>query len=321
MSDQGPQRPTGGQRPPTNGATDGSTPPRNSGSSWLVRLSLLALVIFLGYEIVQIYTTNNSPGQPTAVKYSDFINQVSQNNVDSVTIQTGTVTGKFKIATPYPVNSQTKIVNFQTYEPDGQDTSLVPLLQQHNVTIDAKPADQGNFWVSLLIQLVPIGIIILIIVLVTRRAGQNQQNIFNFGRSRAKLILEDRPSTTFADVAGVDEAKHDLVEIVEFLRTPQKYQRLGGRIPRGVLLVGPPGTGKTLLARAVAGEAQVPFFSMSGSEFVEVLVGVGASRVRDLFDQAKRASPSIIFIDEIDAVGRQRGTSLTTNDEREQTLN
>jgi cell division protease FtsH len=135
------------------------------------------------------------------------------------------------------------------------------------------------------------------------------------------VVLEDKPSTTFADVAGVDEAKGDLVEVVEFLKTPQKFQRLGGKIPRGVLLVGPPGTGKTLLARAVAGEAGVPFFSMSGSEFVEMLVGVGASRVRDLFDQAKKAAPSIIFIDEIDAVGRQRGTSINSNDEREQTLN
>ena len=135
------------------------------------------------------------------------------------------------------------------------------------------------------------------------------------------MVLEDRPSTTFADVAGVDEAKNDLVEVVDFLKTPQKFQRLGGKIPRGVLLVGPPGTGKTLLARAVAGEASVPFFSISGSEFVEVLVGVGASRVRDLFEQAKKTSPSIIFIDEIDAVGRQRGSSINSNDEREQTLN
>ena len=322
MADQGPQRPPSGQRPSPNGGPDGgATPPRNGGSNWLVRLSLVALVVFLVYQVYAIYISNNGSGQPTQVKYSDFITQVIDNNVNNVTIQTGTVTGNFKTAINYPDNSTTKVTQFQTYEPDGQDLSLFPLLTQHNVTVDTKPADQGNVWVSLLIQLIPVGIIILIIVLVTRRAGQNQQNIFNFGRSRAKLILEDRPSTTFADVAGVDEAKHDLVEIVEFLRTPQKFQRLGGRIPRGVLLVGPPGTGKTLLARAVAGEAQVPFFSMSGSEFVEVLVGVGASRVRDLFDQAKRAAPSIIFIDEIDAVGRQRGTSLTTNDEREQTLN
>ncbi len=156
---------------------------------------------------------------------------------------------------------------------------------------------------------------------IARRATQGQQNIFSFGKSRAKLVLEDRPSTTFADVAGVDEAKNDLVEVVEFLKTPAKFQKLGGKIPRGILLVGPPGTGKTLLARAVAGEAAVPFFTISGSEFVEVLVGVGASRVRDLFDQAKKAAPSIIFIDEIDAVGRQRGSSINSNDEREQTLN
>jgi cell division protease FtsH len=168
---------------------------------------------------------------------------------------------------------------------------------------------------------VPWLLFIGLIILLIRRAGQGQQSVFNFGKSRAKLIMEDRPSTTFADVAGVDEAKYELQEVVEFLKTPTKFQRLGGKIPRGVLLVGPPGTGKTLLARAVAGEAGVPFFSMSGSEFVEVLVGVGASRVRDLFDQAKKSAPCIVFIDEIDAVGRQRGTSLTTNDEREQTLN
>src|SRR5437899_1077763 len=164
-------------------------------------------------------------------------------------------------------------------------------------------------------------LIVGVLFFLSRRATQSQQNIFSFGKTRAKVVPGDRPDTTFADVAGVDEAKNDLVEVVEFLKTPQTVQRRGGSIPRGVLLVGPPGTGKTLLARAVAGEARVPFFSMSGSEFVEVLVGVGASRVRDLFDQAKKAAPSIIFIDEIDAVGRQRGTSINTNDEREQTLN
>ncbi len=325
MSDQqNPQRPTpNGQRPggPNGTGPDGAPPPRNGGANWLIRIALFALVVFLGYQIYAIYVSSNGQEQQVQVQYSFFIEQVNANNVKDVTIQTGTVTGDFSTAVNYPANSTTKITQFTTYEPDGQDPSLLPLLEAHNVPVNSKPADQGNVWVQLLIQLLPVAVIVLIIVLITRRASQNQQNIFNFGRSRAKLILEDRPSTTFADVAGVDEAKHDLVEIVEFLRTPQKYQRLGGKIPRGVLLVGPPGTGKTLLARAVAGEAQVPFFSMSGSEFVEVLVGVGASRVRDLFDQAKRAAPSIIFIDEIDAVGRQRGTSLTTNDEREQTLN
>jgi cell division protease FtsH len=217
--------------------------------------------------------------------------------------------------------------------PNG-DSNLVPILTdappskaykqptcQGSVTVITQPSSDNSFFLNLLITLLFPVCLIVIFIFISRRATQGQQGIFSFGKSRAKLILEDRPSTTFADVAGVDEAKFDLEEVVEFLKTPQKFQRLGGKIPRGVLLVGPPGTGKTLLARAVAGEAAVPFYSMSGSEFVEVLVGVGASRVRDLFDQAKKAAPSIIFIDEIDAVGRQRGTSINTNDEREQTLN
>jgi cell division protease FtsH len=195
------------------------------------------------------------------------------------------------------------------------------LLIQNNAKVIYQPPPDNSFWLNLLITFLPWVFLIGLFFFFSRRASQGQQGIFSFGKSRAKLILEDRPSTTFADVAGVDESKYELQEVVEFLKTPQKFQRLGGKIPRGVLLVGPPGTGKTLLARAVAGEAGVPFFSMSGSEFVEVLVGVGASRVRDLFDQAKKASPSIIFIDEIDAVGRQRGASINTNDEREQTLN
>jgi cell division protease FtsH len=207
------------------------------------------------------------------------------------------------------------------------DTGLISALQSNKPTcaatttvISQQPAD-NSFWLNILLGLLPWVFLIGIFFFLTRRATQGQQGIFSFGKSRAKLILEDRPSTTFADVAGVDESKYELQEVVEFLKTPHKFQRLGGKIPRGVLLVGPPGTGKTLLARAVAGEAGVPFFSMSGSEFVEVLVGVGASRVRDLFEQAKKASPSIIFIDEIDAVGRQRGSSINSNDEREQTLN
>jgi len=203
----------------------------------------------------------------------------------------------------------------------NSDPNLVGQLNQQGVAFQAKPVADNSLLLTILINVVPWLILIVLFLFIIRRATQGQQNIFSFGKSKAKMVLEDRPSTTFADVAGVDEAKNDLVEIVEFLKTPQKFQRLGGKIPRGVLLVGPPGTGKTLIARAVAGEASVPFFSISGSEFVEVLVGVGASRVRDLFDQAKKASPSIIFIDEIDAVGRQRGSSINSNDEREQTLN
>src|SRR3989441_7789530 len=204
--------------------------------------------------------------------------------------------------------------------PNG-DPNLIPLLNQYHVQYQAKPVADHNLLLNIVVSFLPLILVFGVFFFISRRATQSQQNIFSFGKTRAKVVLGDRPSTTFADVAGVDEAKYDLVEVVEFLKTPEKFQRLGGKIPRGVLLVGPPGTGKTLLARAVAGEAGVPFFSMSGSEFVEVLVGVGASRVRDLFDQAKKAAPSIIFIDEIDAVGRQRGTSINSSDEREQTLN
>src|SRR6266496_4037679 len=222
------------------------------------------------------------------------------------------------------VNSLNLLISSTQYRvvqlPNG-DPQLPQVLQSKGVTISSQQPQDNSFWLNLLIAFVPWLLVIALFIFLSRRAGQGQQGIFSFGKSRAKLILEDRPSTTFADVAGVDESKYELQEVVEFLKTPQKFQRLGGKIPRGVLLVGPPGTGKTLLARAVAGEAGVPFFSMSGSEFVEVLVGVGASRVRDLFEQAKKASPSIIFIDEIDAVGRQRGSSINTNDEREQTLN
>ncbi len=325
MNDQGgPQRPPLPNQQQNGGDNSGQSRGNGggSGANWLLRLTVIALIGFLIFQFYNLYANSNATPQQTAVTYSFFIDQVTtQQNVKSVTIQAGVVTGSFKNPVAYPADSSTKITDFTTYEPDGQDPALVTQLEQHGVQINTKAPDQGNIWVQILVNLLPVAGLVLILFFLSRRATQSQQNIFNFGRSRAKMILEDRPTTTFADVAGVDEAKHDLVEIVEFLRTPQKYQRLGGRIPRGVLLVGPPGTGKTLLARAVAGEAQVPFFSMSGSEFVEVLVGVGASRVRDLFDQAKRTAPSIIFIDEIDAVGRQRGTSLTTNDEREQTLN
>jgi cell division protease FtsH len=226
--------------------------------------------------------------------------------------------------------------NFHVVQLPNGDPNLVPVLTDpknknyqkptkcagaDSTIVITQPAQDNSFWLNILIAFLPWVFLIAIFIFISRRASQGQQGIFSFGKSRAKLILEDRPSTTFADVAGVDESKYELEEVVEFLKTPDKFQRLGGKIPRGVLLVGPPGTGKTLLARAVAGEAAVPFYSMSGSEFVEVLVGVGASRVRDLFDQAKKAAPSIIFIDEIDAVGRQRGSSINTNDEREQTLN
>ncbi|HEU5227810.1 MAG TPA: ATP-dependent zinc metalloprotease FtsH [Ktedonobacteraceae bacterium] len=319
--------PPGSQRPGNGGNGSNGGGPRDTGTSILIRSILIMVVALVGWYLFQYFTqTNNSDTSgPNVIEvpYSTFYQQVQQGNVESATFQGQDVTGNFKNAiTITDANGNTKTgTQYHFLQMPNGDPTLTALLIKNNVKFLAKPASDNNLLLSVLFNLLPWILVFGVFFLIARRATQSQQNIFSFGKSRAKLVLEDRPTTTFGDVAGVDEAKNDLVEVVEFLKTPQKFQRLGGKIPRGVLLVGPPGTGKTLLARAVAGEASVPFFSMSGSEFVEVLVGVGASRVRDLFDQAKKASPSIIFIDEIDAVGRQRGSSINSNDEREQTLN
>jgi cell division protease FtsH len=325
MNDQGsrgPQRPDNGG----NNTPPGSPQGGGGGSSILFRIIIIMVVLIAAFYLFQVFAqggnTNGGPGT-IEVQYSTFYSQVKEGNVSQVTFQGQDVTGQFKTAiTTSDVNGNQKMGSkFHFTEPPSGDPSLIPLLRQNHVPFTSKPVPDNSALINILISVAPWLLVFGALYFFMRRTASSQQNIFSFGKSKAKLILEDRPSTTFADVAGVDEAKSDLVEIVEYLKTPQKFQRLGGLIPRGVLLVGPPGTGKTLLARAVAGEAGVPFFSISGSEFVEVLVGVGASRVRDLFEQAKKASPSIIFIDEIDAVGRQRGSSINSNDEREQTLN
>ncbi|BCL81964.1 ATP-dependent zinc metalloprotease FtsH [Ktedonobacteria bacterium brp13] len=325
MNDQGsrgPQRPDNGGNNPPPGSPQGG----GGGSSILFRIIIIMVVLIAAFYLFQVFAqsgnTNGGPGT-IEVPYSTFYSEVKEGNVSQVTFQGQDVTGQFKTAiTTSDVNgNQKQGTKFHYTEPPNGDPSLIPLLRQNNVPFTSKPVPDNSTLINILFSVAPWLLVFGALYFFMRRTASSQQNIFSFGKSKAKLILEDRPSTTFADVAGVDEAKSDLVEIVEYLKTPQKFQRLGGLIPRGVLLVGPPGTGKTLLARAVAGEAGVPFFSISGSEFVEVLVGVGASRVRDLFEQAKKASPSIIFIDEIDAVGRQRGSSINSNDEREQTLN
>jgi cell division protease FtsH len=322
------QGPTGRQPPanPGNGDdTNGNNPQKKGTSPLKIPLLIIALVVFLAVgSIFLTCQASNMNAQPVGeLPYSSFYQQVMNGNVENAIFQGQDVTGNLKNAIqlmdPQGNTILTNHYHF-TQIPNG-DPNLIPLLNKYHVEYQAKPVPGNNGFLVVLLNFLPLILVFGVIFFISRRATQSQQNIFSFGKSRAKVVLEDRPGTTFADVAGVDEAKNDLVEVVEFLKTPQKFQRLGGRIPRGVLLVGPPGTGKTLLARAVAGEARVPFFSMSGSEFVEVLVGVGASRVRDLFDQAKKAAPSIIFIDEIDAVGRQRGSSINSNDEREQTLN
>ena len=320
-----PQGPNNGSNGNKNGNNGG--PPRFTGSALIVRSLIIIGVILLGWYLFQYFfnpSTSSTSTNTIEIPYSTFYQQVQLGNVKDVTFQGQDANGNFykaiTVTDTTTGTSKTGTSFHFTQLPNG-DPNLTTLLNANHVSYTAKPPSDNNTLVNVLINFLPWILVIGVFFFIARRATQGQQNIFSFGKSKAKVILEDKPSTTFADVAGVDEAKNDLVEVVDFLKTPTKFQRLGGKIPRGILLVGPPGTGKTLLARAVAGEAGVPFFSMSGSEFVEVLVGVGASRVRDLFDQAKKASPSIIFIDEIDAVGRQRGSSINSNDEREQTLN
>ena len=323
--DQGPDR---RQHPhyPANGDDANGNDPRKKGTYPLrVFLIIIALLSLLAIGPLLLNPQgSNMNGQPVVeLPYSSFYQQVMNGNVKDAIFQGQDITGDFK--NPISLTGSNGNIGLAnqyhlTQIPNG-DPNLIPLLNTYHVQFQAKPVPGNNGFLVVLVNLLPLILVFGVIFFIARRATKGQQNVFSFGKTRAKVVPGDRPSTTFADVAGVDEAKYDLVEVVEFLKTPQKFQRLGGKIPRGVLLVGPPGTGKTLLARAVAGEARVPFFSISGSEFVEVLVGVGASRVRDLFDQAKKAAPSIIFIDEIDAVGRQRGTSINSNDEREQTLN
>ncbi|MBE3560056.1 MAG: ATP-dependent zinc metalloprotease FtsH [Ktedonobacteraceae bacterium] len=291
---------------------------------WITILSWLVLLLLMLFWIIPgLFGQGGSAPSSETVSYSAFLAQVDAGNVRSVTIKDYTVTGVFNSPVPSQ-DGKTKITQFTTTIPQFGNADLIAKLQEHHVAIDVQPSSNGSatFWLNLLISLAPLVLIILFFWWMGRRMTTTQNGLFSFTRSRARLYSAGKSRTTFADVAGVDEAKAELAEVVDFLKTPARFQRLGGKIPRGILLVGPPGTGKTLLARAVAGEADVPFFSMSASEFVEMLVGVGASRVRDLFTTAKKSAPSIIFIDELDAVGRQRGAGLGGgNDEREQTLN
>jgi cell division protease FtsH len=270
----------------------------------------------------------------TTLSYSAFVQQVQAGNVTKVTISGQNVDGQLKHASPIsgstPVASATPgqrpqlptFDRFTTTQPVTNDSSLLTLLQSNDVDVTVVDVSQGSWLLTLVTSLLPVVLLVALMVFLGRQIQKGQQGTLGFGRSRARLYDVERPPVTFADVAGEDEAKAELSEIVGFLKNPQPYHQVGARLPHGVLLVGPPGTGKTLLARAVAGEAHVPFLSISASEFVELFVGVGASRVRDLFSQAKASAPSIVFVDEIDAVGRQRGAGMGGgNDEREQTLN
>ncbi len=272
------------------------------------------------------------------IYYSTFVDEVRAGNVQTIQIEGNQITGKFIHAIPWPPSpgatpntagspapaqpSATLYTDFSATFPDVVgDPGLMSLLEAHNVVVDVQPVSTP-WLLTLLTNGLPVLLLVGVFVWMGRQSAKQQSGIFGFGRSKARKYEAEKQVVTFNDVAGADEAKQDLKEVVDFLKHPGKYHAIGARIPRGVLLVGPPGTGKTLLARAVAGEAGVPFFSISASEFVEMFVGVGASRVRSLFEQAKAAAPAIVFVDELDAVGRRRGTGLgTVNDEREQTLN
>src|SRR5215472_8180441 len=286
---------------------------------WLTLGILLAVNILLNYIVSSAFQT------PTVtISYNAFIQQVSEDNVTSITSTGESITGVAR--KPVKDASATSSTKFQTQRPAFATDDLPPLLTQHNVVINAQgPNASTPLWETLLFSFGPTILLVLGFLYLSRRAASAGAGgiLGSFGQSRARLFDPEKPSVTFDDVAGIDEVKADLQEIVDFLREPQKYTKLGGAAPKGVLLIGAPGTGKTLLARAVAGEAKVPFFSIAGSEFVEAIVGVGAARVRDLFAKARAAAPAIIFIDEIDAIGRSRSAAIRVggNDEQEQTLN
>jgi cell division protease FtsH len=308
----------------------GDKPPERKGFMRSVGMRfwvLLAVLLILNYASVAIF----APGKERSVTIPytpDFLEQVEAGNVSKISTTGEAVSGEFKKA--YKPKSAAEDVeaakNFETQIPTFANTdALSNELESENVTVEAEPVNEGRgFLLNLILGFGPVILLVALFVWISRRAAGGQMSALGtFGRSRARRIEGESTKVTFKDVAGIDESKQELTEVVDFLKNPDRYRKLGGRIPRGVLLAGRPGTGKTLLARAVAGEAGVPFFSVSASEFVEAIVGIGASRVRDLFTQAKEAQPAIIFVDELDAIGRSRssGASFGGNDEREQTLN
>jgi cell division protease FtsH len=295
-------------------------PPRPQLPRW-------AWLVFLAAALALNLFFYSPRAQPRAeISYTNFMTQLRAGNVATVELSGESVSGDFRSPVNLPPSPGSTAASqpfsqFLTTRPPVEDPRLLPLLEEQRVVVSAV-VPTTPWFVGLIGNALPFLLLIGLLVLATRQMGRAQGGMFGIGQSKARVYTAERPAATFADVAGQDQAKAELVEVVDFLKSPDRYVRLGARIPRGVLLSGPPGTGKTLLARAVAGEAEVPFFSVNGSEFVEMIVGVGASRVRDLFAKAKAAAPCLIFIDEIDAIGRTRGGNmLGGNDEREQTLN
>jgi cell division protease FtsH len=326
-------------------ATPPNKPPSEGPKQQRPKITLFWWVVIIILTIWNFWSLLPQTPNNIAIPYTAFVTQVKGGNVKDVQIDGAQISGNFQtgrpaadlvppdqLATPLPTlvagatpqatAAPQLYTAFTTTFPEAVgDPNLIPLLESHNVVLNAKPATSPLIG-DLLTGVLPFLLLIGLMAWMGRQTLKSQSGIFNFGRSKAREYNEELPQVTFKDVAGAEEAKEELSEIVEFLRNPQKYHDIGARIPRGVLLVGPPGTGKTLLARAVAGEARAPFYTISASEFVEMFVGVGASRVRDLFEKAKATAPSIVFIDELDAVGRRRGAGLgAVNDEREQTLN
>ena len=272
----------------------------------------LVLWVIIALVLMMVFKNFGGPAAAGEVVYSQFISDVKTGRVVSVSIEGNAISGRFSDGN-----------RFTTYSPETSNDALIGTLLENNVEIKGMEPNKNSFWAHALISWFPILLLLGIWIYFMRQMqGGGGRGALSFGKSRARLLGEDQVKVTFNDVAGVEEAKEEVSELVEFLRDPAKFQKLGGKIPSGVLMVGSPGTGKTLLAKAIAGEAKVPFFTISGSDFVEMFVGVGASRVRDMFEQAKKHAPCIIFIDEIDAVGRHRGAGLGGgHDEREQTLN
>jgi len=289
---------------------------KKPGNPWTKSLLIWGGVLFALVLFVQMIDGGSRAPTGQAIPYSEFVRQVDEGNVRTVLMATESSGGNSTIAGKLASGE-----DFHTIAPAG--SNVADRMIQKGVAVQVKAEEGSSIWVYLLYQSLPFLLIVGISFFVMRQMQKNAgSGAMGFGKSRARMLTEKQGRVTFQDVAGIDEAREELQEIVEYLKDPGKFARLGGKIPKGALLVGPPGTGKTLLARAIAGEAGVPFFTISGSDFVEMFVGVGASRVRDMFDQAKKSAPCIVFIDEIDAVGRHRGAGLGNgNDEREQTLN
>ncbi|MBJ7549802.1 ATP-dependent zinc metalloprotease FtsH [Marinomonas ostreistagni] len=277
-------------------------------------LKNILLWLVIAAVLLTVFNNFNTSADTNRISYSEFVQEVHDGRIAKVVVDGYTISG-----------SRTSGDTFETVRPAAADPKIMDDLLSNNVVVEGRMPEQQSIWTQLLVASFPILLILAIFIFFMRQmqgGGGGKGGPMSFGKSKARLLPEDQIKTTFADVAGCDEAKEDVEELVDFLREPGKFQRLGGKIPRGILMCGPPGTGKTLLAKAIAGEAKVPFFTISGSDFVEMFVGVGASRVRDMFEQAKKHAPCIIFIDEIDAVGRNRGSGMGGgNDEREQTLN